>query len=118
MPTKTFKTIAAKAGKSVADMERYWKSGVESAKRQIAKGKDIDDIDAYAMAVTLRRCKLPDGKGDPTKTHRPHYPAEPANRRRADRKEAARQNRKKKKESKEGFEGRIDIILENLQGSL
>lgn len=93
MPTKTFKTIAKKSKKSVADMKRYWDRAEKSYKKQQAKARrgerePIRDKHSYVMATTLRQAQ---GTGP--------YPHKPL-------------GKKRKKTKKEEFVLRVDSILE------
>jgi len=95
MPTKTFKTIAKKSGKSVSDMERYWKRAEQSYNRAQSRAKagkrePVRDKHSYVMATTLRQAQ----RTGP----RPHKPL----------------GKKRKKAKKEAFELRIDQILESM----
>ena len=97
MPTKTFKTIAKKSGKTVSDMERYWDRSERSYKRaqsraKAGKRKPVRDKHAWMMATTLRQAQRTGAN--------PHTPF----------------GKKRKKNTKEAFELCVDQILEALMG--
>ena len=94
MPTKTFKSIAKKSKKSVADMHRYWGRAKKSYNRAQSRAKQglrepVRDKHSYMMATTLRQAQRTGAN--------PHKPMG-----------------KKRKAKKEAFEIKLDSILESM----
>jgi hypothetical protein len=101
MPTKTFKKIAKKSGKTVADMERYWTRARQSynkaqSRAKAGKRKPVKDKHSYMMATTLRQAQ---GTGS-----NPHTPLG-----------GKKKKKKKGKSKKEAFINKIDNILEGTE---
>lgn len=93
--SKTFRTVAKKSGKTLADMDRYWRRAEQSYNRQQAKAKrgerkPVREKYPYVMAATLRQAQRTD--------HKPHKPL----------------GKKRKKKASEAFEIRVDQILEGM----
>ena len=98
MPSKTFKTIAKRSKKSVADMKRYWDRSEKSYNRAQSRARrglrePVRDKHSYMMATTLRQAQRTGSN--------PHKPL-------------GSKRGKKKGSRKEAFELRIDQMLEGL----
>ena len=94
--SKTFKTIAKKSGKTLADMDRYWRRAEQSYNKQQEKAErgerePVREKYPWMMAATLRQAQRTD--------HKPHkHFGKP----------------RKKKDASEAFELRVDQILESI----